>query len=280
MGFSGIEGKVALVTGAARQRGIGRATALMLARNGADVICVDLGAPMSDFPAHGVAEPTDLDTVVAEIEAMGRRAVGIKADVTDEAQVEAAVAEGVAALGEISLLANVVGGGGFGMGMGPLTYLPADQFDKMISLNLRSMFLVTKAVSARMVAAGIKGQICSVSSQAGKRGMPPLGAYCAAKAGIIMLTQTWALELGASGITVNAVCPGTVDTDLLNKDHQLETIMGGLPGGFDKWIQGEVPLGRMQTAEDVANSIVFLLSDEGNYITGEALNTSGGQTMV
>ena len=280
MGFSGIEGKVALVTGAARARGIGRATALHLAREGADVICVDLGAPMPDYPSHGVAEPTDLESVVAEIEAMGRRAIGIKADVTDEAQVEAAVAEGTAALGEISLLANVVGGGGFGMGMGPLTYLPADQFDKMISLNLRSMFLVTKAVAGRMVAAGTKGQIVSVSSQAGKRGMPPLGAYCAAKAGIILLTQTWALELGPAGITVNAVCPGTVNTDLLNKDHQLEMIMAGQPGGFDQWIKSEIPLGRMQTAEDVANSIVFLLSDEGNYITGESLNTSGGQTMV
>ncbi len=280
MAFTGIAGKVALVTGAARPRGIGRATALMLAREGADVICVDLGAPMADFPHHRVAEPTDLETIVQEIEAMGRRAVGIKADCTDEAQVEAAVAEGTEALGEISLLANVVGGGGFGMGAGPLTYLPTDQFDKMISLNLRSMFLMTRAVAARMVAAGTKGQICSVSSQAGKRGMPPLGAYCAAKAGIIMLTQTWAIELGPSGITVNAVCPGTVDTDLLNKDHQMENIFSGQPGGFDAWLQSQIPLGRMQTAEDVANSIVFLLSNEGNYITGEALNTSGGQTMV
>ena len=92
-----------------------------------------------------MAEPTDLETIVKEIEAMGRRAVGIKADVTDEAQVEAAVAEATEKLGNISLVANVVGGGSFGMGMGPLTYLPADQFDKIVSLNLRSMFLVTKA---------------------------------------------------------------------------------------------------------------------------------------
>ncbi len=280
MALTGMEGKVAVVTGAARPRGIGRATALRLARDGADVACFDLGAPMSDFPSHGVAEPTDLDSVVAEIKAMGRRAVGIRADVTDEEQVESAVAEATEQLGEISLLANVVGGGGFGMGMGPLTYLPADQFDKMISLNLRSMFLVTKAVTSRMVAAGTKGSVCSVSSQAGKRGMPPLGAYCAAKAGIIMLTQTWALELGSAGITVNAVCPGTVDTDLLNPNGQLEMIMGGQPGGFEKWIQSEIPLGRMQTGDDVANAIAFLLSDDGNYITGEALNTSGGQTMV
>jgi NAD(P)-dependent dehydrogenase (short-subunit alcohol dehydrogenase family) len=280
MALTGIEGRVALVTGAARPRGIGRATALRLAREGADVACVDLGSPMSDFPTHGVAEPTDLETVVKEIEAMGRRAVGIRADVTDEAQVEAAVAEATSALGEISLVANVVGGGSFGMGMRPLTFLPADQFDKMVSLNLRSMFLVTKACAARMVAAGTKGAIVSVSSQAGKRGIPMLGAYCAAKAGIIMLTQTWALELGPAGITVNAVCPGTVDTDLLNKDGQLEALVGGQPGGFEAWLQREIPLGRMQTGDDVANAIAFLMSDDGNYITGEALNTSGGQTMV
>jgi NAD(P)-dependent dehydrogenase (short-subunit alcohol dehydrogenase family) len=280
MALTGIEGKVALVTGAARPRGNGRATALPLAREGPDVACVDLGAPMSDFPGHGVAEATDLETVVKEIESMGRRAVGIKADVTDEAQVEAAVAEATEKLGNISLLANVVGGGSFGMGMGPLTYLPADQFDKMIELNLRTMFLVTKACAARMVETATKGAIVSVSSQAGKRGMSPLGAYCAAKAGIIMLTQTWAAELGPAGITVNAVCPGTVDTDLLNKDKQLEMIMGGQPGGFDAWLQREIPLGRMQTGDDVANAIAFLMSDDGNYITGEALNTSGGQTMV
>jgi NAD(P)-dependent dehydrogenase (short-subunit alcohol dehydrogenase family) len=280
MALTGIEGKVALVTGAARPRGIGRATALRLAREGADVACVDLGAPMSDFPGHAMAEETDLDTIVKEIEAMGRRAVAIKADVTDEAQVEAALTEATEKLGPVQLLANVVGGGSFGMGMGPLTFLPADQFDKMIDLNLRSMFLVTKATISRMQAAGVGGAIVSVSSQAGKRGIPALGAYCAAKAGIIMLTQTWALELGASGITINAVSPGTVDTDLLNKDNQMETLMSGMPGGFDGWLKREIPLGRMQTGDDVANCIAFLMSDDGNYITGEAINTSGGQTMV
>ena len=280
MGLSGFAGRVALVTGAARPRGIGRATALRLAREGADVACLDIGAPMSDFPSHEVAAPTDLETIVSEIEALGRRAVGVRCDVTDEAQVEAAVAEATEKLGDISLVANVVGGGSFGMGMGPLTFLPAEQFDKIVSLNLRSMFLVTKACAARMVAAGTKGAIVSVSSQAGKRGMPMLGAYCAAKSGIILLTQTWAAELGPAGITVNAVCPGTVDTDLLNKDGQLEALVGGQPGGFQGWIDREIPLGRMQTADDVANSIAFLMSDDGNYITGEALNTSGGQTMV
>ncbi len=280
MALEGFAGKVALVTGAARPRGIGRATALRLAREGADVACVDLGAPMGDFPSHEVAAADDLDSVVGEIESMGRRALALRADVTDEAMVEAAVAEATGELGTISLVANVVGGASVGMGMGPLTFLPASEFDKVVALNLRSMFLVTKACASRMLSTGTTGAVVSVSSQAGKRGFPLLGSYCAAKAGVILLTQSLALELGPAGITVNAVCPGTVDTDLINKDHQLDAMMGGMPGGLEGWVSREIPLGRLQTADDVANTIAFLMSDDGNYITGEAVNVSGGQTMA
>ena len=111
-----------------------------------------------------------------------------------------------------------------------------------------------------------------------------LGAYCAAKAGVILLTQVLAQELGPAGITVNAVCPGTVDTDLLNKDRQFEHMIGalegGLDGGLERWIAREIPLGRIQTADEVAAAIAFLCSDDAAYITGEALNVSGGQKMV
>jgi NAD(P)-dependent dehydrogenase (short-subunit alcohol dehydrogenase family) len=131
-----------------------------------------------------------------------------------------------------------------------------------------------------MVADKRPGRIVNVASQAGKRGFPMLGAYCAAKAGVILLTQTMALELGPMGITVNAVCPGTVDTDLLNKDGQLTQMLDAAGGGADAWIAREIPLNRMQTADDVAAAIAFLMSDDGSYITGEAVNVSGGQTMV
>ena len=105
--------------------------------------------------------------------------------------------------------------------------------------------------------------------------LPNIGAYCAAKAGVILMTQVMAAELGPSGITVNAVCPGTVDTQLMNPG---EGDLAGLIG--DEWIQREIPLGRLQTADDVANAIAFLMSDDAAYITGEAVNVSGGQTMV
>jgi NAD(P)-dependent dehydrogenase (short-subunit alcohol dehydrogenase family) len=130
-----------------------------------------------------------------------------------------------------------------------------------------------------MVGAGTGGRICNVSSQAGKRGFPMLGAYCAAKAGVILLTQTMALELGPSDIAVNAVCPGTVDTDLVNANNMLEMAMGGSEG-LSAYINREIPLGRLQTAEEIAATICWLLSDDAAAVTGEAVNASAGQTMV
>jgi NAD(P)-dependent dehydrogenase (short-subunit alcohol dehydrogenase family) len=140
-------------------------------------------------------------------------------------------------------------------------------------------WLVSKACATRMVANGLPGRICNVSSQAGKRGFPFLGAYCAAKAGVILLTQTMALELGPSDIAVNAVCPGTVDTDLINKDAMFENLMGGAEG-LSAYIARDIPLGRLQSAEEIADAICWLLSDGAAGVTGEALNVSAGQTMV
>jgi NAD(P)-dependent dehydrogenase (short-subunit alcohol dehydrogenase family) len=280
MALSGIDGRVALVTGAARRRGIGRATALRLAGEGADVACLDIARPDEAFPQYGLATPTELDEVVAEITALGRRAVGIRADVSVEEEVENAIAEATDALGPIELVANVAGGAGPGMGAGPLVALSVAEFDRVIDINLKGTWLVSKACATRMVATSRPGRIVNVSSQAGKRPFPFLGAYAAAKAGVIMLTQVLAAELGPMGITVNAVCPGTVDTDLLNKDHQFEQLVGMMTeGGLAAWIAREIPMGRLETADDVASAIALLMSDDAGYITGEAVNVSGGQTM-
>ena len=278
--MQGIEGRVALVTGAARPRGIGRATALRLAREGADVACLDIARPYSDFPGHGVASSDDLDDVVAEVRSLGRRAVGLRCDVSSWDEVEAAVASASEELGVVTLVANVAGGAGFGMGLGPLVGLSEPEWDVVIDVNLKGTWMVSRACASRMVAAGEAGRIVNVASQAGKRGFTGLGAYCAAKAGVILLTQTMALELGPSNITVNAVCPGKVDTDLLNPNGRMQQLLSAMPGGFDAWLQREIPLGRLETGDDVAASIAFLCSDDASYITGEALNVSGGQTMV
>jgi NAD(P)-dependent dehydrogenase (short-subunit alcohol dehydrogenase family) len=277
MTLSGITDKVAVVTGAARRRGIGRATALRLAAEGADVACLDIARPYEAFPGHGVGTADELEELIGEITGMGRRAVGIRADVSSWEQVHAAVDEVVATLGRIDLLANVAGGASLGAGAGPLLAMSEAEWDLVLDVNLKGTWMMSRACALAMKDGG---RIVNVSSQAGKRGFPMLGAYCAAKAGVILLTQVLALELGAVGVTVNAVCPGTVDTDLINKDHQLEQAVALAPGGLEGWLQREIPVGRLQTADDVAGVIAFLMSDDGSYITGEAVNVSGGQTMV
>lgn len=279
--LDGIAGKVALVTGAARRRGIGRATALRLAREGADVACLDIARPFDAFPGHGTASDGELDEVVAEIEAMGRRAVGVRADVSKAGEVERAVADASTALGPAQLLANVAGGAGFGMGAGPLVSVARHELEHVVDINLKGTWLVSRAVAQRLLDAELPGRIVNVSSQAGKVGFPMLGAYCAAKAGVIALTQTMARELGPSGITVNAVCPGTVDTNLINPDNSfVQMIEATTSRGFDAWLEDEIPLRRLQQPEEVASAIAFLLSDDASYVTGEAVNVSGGQTVV
>ena len=254
---------------------------MRLAEEGADVACLDIGRPYEQFPTYAVAAIDELDEAVAAVRSLGQRAVGVQADVACGDEVEAAVAAAEAELGPIDLVANVAGGAAFGMGAGPLVTLDEREFRRVIDVNLVGTWLVSRACARRMVDARRSGRIVNVSSQAGKRGFPTLGAYCAAKAGVILLTQVLATELGPAGITVNAVCPGTVDTDLLNRDRAFEQLIGAAtPGGFDAWLAREIPVGRIETAADVAAAIAFLLSDDAAYITGEALNVSGGQTMV
>ncbi len=273
------EGKVALVTGAARLRGIGRATALGLARGGADVACLDIARPYDEAPAHGTGGPDDLASLAEEIAALGVRVCTVGADVSDEAAVEEAVTKASEELGTVTLLANVAGGSGPGFGLGPLLSVPASEFRRVLDVNVVGTWLVSKACATRMVADGVGGRICNVASQAGKRAFPLLGAYCTAKAGVVLLTQAMALELGPAGIAVNAVCPGTVDTDLINKDSLFENLMGG-PEAMRAWIAREIPLNRLQSADEIASAICWLLSEAAIGVTGEALNVSAGQTMV
>lgn len=272
-------GKVALVTGAARPRGIGRATALRLATEGADVACLDIARPYADAPAHGVASADDLDDLVRTIEAMGRRAVGLRADISDADEVDAALTRANDELGTVTVVANVAGGSGVGFGFGPLVSLPEAEFRKVLEVNVLGTWLVSKGCATRMSTAGVGGRICNVSSQAGKRAFPMLGAYCAAKSAIILLTQAMALELGSVGIAVNTVCPGTVDTDLTNPNGMLAMLFGG-EEGLEKFIEREIPLGHLQSAEEIAAAICWLLSEDAAGVTGEALNVSAGQTMV
>jgi NAD(P)-dependent dehydrogenase (short-subunit alcohol dehydrogenase family) len=270
---------VALVTGAARPRSIGRATALELARGGAAVACLDIARPYADAPAHGTASGDDLAALAGELADLGVPVATAIADVADEDAVEAAVTEVAGTLGPVTLVANIAGGSGPGFGLGPLLTVPPAEFRRVLDVNVIGTWLVARACARRMIEAGVEGRICNVSSQAGKRAFPFLGPYSAAKAGVILLTQAMAAEWGPQGIAVNAVCPGTVDTDLINKDALFENLLGG-PEGLAGYIAREIPLGRLQSAEEIGSAICWLLSDAARGVTGEALNVSAGQTMV
>ena len=203
----------------------------------------------------------------------------MRADVSDAAAVEAAVEEATVALGTIDLVANVAGGSGPGFGLGPLVALPVSEFRRVFEVNVTGTWLISKACASRMLAAGTPGRICNVSSQAGKKAWPMIGAYSAAKAAVISITQAMAIELGPSGISVNAVCPGTVDTNLVNPDGMFVTMVGG-EEGLNAFLEREIPLRRLQSPEEIAAAICWLLSDDAAGVTGEAMNVSAGQTMV
>ncbi|MGI5132980.1 SDR family NAD(P)-dependent oxidoreductase [Pseudonocardia sp. CA-107938] len=268
---------VALVTGAARPRGIGRAVALRLAADGHDVACVDIAGNRPDPAAPAVPGGPDLDAVVAEIRGLGRRALAVSADISDEDQVEAAVERASTDLGPISLVANVAGGTSLGFGIAPLVEVAAAEFRRVVEVNLVGTWLVSRACARRMLAAGIAGRICNTSSQASKVGFVHMGAYSAAKAGVNLLTQVLAKELGPHGIAVNAVCPGTVDTE---PTRQIEEHFVGGPDAVRAYIEREIPLQRVQTAEEIAAAVSWLLSPDAAGLTGEAVNVSAGQTMV
>jgi meso-butanediol dehydrogenase/(S,S)-butanediol dehydrogenase/diacetyl reductase len=269
-----LENKVAIVTGCARERGIGRAIAMRLADEGAHVVVADYCRSMPEYPDAKFGQMEDLEGVAAAIRKVGRRSLAVKVDVTDEAEVAQMAAAAMKEFGRVDILCSNAGGG---VGGGPVTQQTLDSWNRTVAINLTGTFLCAKHVAPKIIAGGRGGRIINTASIAGKRGGPMMAAYSAAKHGVIGLTRSLALELGAFNITVNAVCPGFVETQLfeglinmvgstrnLNREQVLKTFVN------------QVPMGRMQTGEDVANVVAFLASEDGGYMTGQALNICGG----
>lgn len=275
-----LHGRVAVVTGASRAGGIGRTICRRFAEAGAKVVVSDLGperAASSEFTAPSTEA---LDDTVAELEALGAEAIGVRCDVTDPADVQRLVRAAVERFGRIDVFVN---NAGIAVGSVPLVDVEERQLDAMLAVNLKGAYLGTQAAARQMIAQGGGGRIINTSSQVGKTGWPLLSVYSATKFGIIGMTQSAAKELGAYGITVNAVCPGTVDTELSNSpDGIWEMNARALGISRDEVRAGvlkDIPIGRLQTPDDVADAYVFLASEAGGYITGEAVNSSGGQEM-
>jgi len=277
-----LNGKVALVTGAAARRSMGHGVALRLAGEGAHIVVVDKYAkPRSLFREDEGWE--GLGTVVTEVEAMGSKALAAEADISNQQEVDAAVAKALGKFGRIDILVNCAAIRG--PMTTPVVNLSQVDWRTVLDVNLTGAFLISAAVSKSMVARGEGGKIVLVSSLAGHMGVPGSAAYCASKWGVIGLVKTLALELAKYGINVNALNPGTFDTHLRDENYVHLAQAEGTPLSefrekFDTKMIGRVPLGRIGIPEDIANLVLFLVSDQSSYITGQAVDICGGWGLV
>ena len=271
-----LNGKAALVTGAARKSGIGRAIALRLAEEGASVVVVSKYRPLELLPEEEkVAGWQGLESLVNEIETKGCQALAITSDVTLSQEVNRMVDVALCRFGKIDILINNAGAT---HELIPLVDLDEEQWQRTIAINLTGAFLCSKAVVKTMIQRGEGGKIINISSRAGKQGIAGMGAYCASKFGLIGLTQVLALELAPYRINVNAICPGQIITDLAKQDYPGLT-WEEIKKKVSEEHVSHIPLGRLGTLEDVANVAAFLASSEADYMTGQAINITGGRRM-
>ena len=276
-----LEGKVAMVTGAGGEHGFGRAIARRLAADGADLVLTDLApAGIRVVAAKPGTGWRGLEAVADEVRGAGRRAVTALVDVRAADQIRAAVALADRTFGRIDILVNNAAAPP-GADRVPVIDLPEEAWHAILETNLTGTYLCSKAVAGLMVARGTGGRIVNMSSNCGKVGYARLAAYCASKFGVIGLTQALALELAPHGVTVNAICPGSADTD------RLDFLGRRADGSYDEALRAaalaeraaQIPLGRVASVEDVAELTAFLASDAAAYVTGQAINVAGGAVM-
>jgi NAD(P)-dependent dehydrogenase (short-subunit alcohol dehydrogenase family) len=255
-----LDGQAAIVTGGGR--GIGRATALALARMGADIVIAELDRAGAE------------GTAVA-VRALGRRALVVPTDVTKRADLSAMAERTRAEFGRIDVLVN---NAGIYRAASTLD-VTEEHWDAVLTINAKAVFFASQAVLPAMIAQK-RGCIISLSSMAGKIGSRGNLPYNASKAAVISITRSLALAHAADGIRVNCVCPGFVETDMWTKvSSELGAMLGLSPEEFTRQRARSVPLGRMERPEDVAEAIAFLASPRAAYMTGQALSVDGGLVM-
>ncbi len=279
--MSGLQGKVAMMTGCAGERGIGRAIARRLAMDGADLVLTDIGSTSaSSLPTKPPTGWRGLDAVAEEVRSVGRRATSARLDIRSAAQIDAVIKQVLEAFGRLDILVNNAAAPP-GADRVPVVELPEEAWDAVLDVNLKGTFLCSKAAASVMLRQQIRGRIINIASDRAKSGTAKLAAYCASKSGLVGFTQALSRELAPAGITVNAICPGGVDSERLDYLGRCED------GRYDegrrmeriRQLSAEVPLGRMARSEDVAEVAVFLASEAAAYITGQAINVSGGIVM-
>jgi meso-butanediol dehydrogenase/(S,S)-butanediol dehydrogenase/diacetyl reductase len=259
--------RVAIVTGGGR--GIGRGIVLVLASRGADAVVADLNLG-------------DAEGVAAEVGEMGRKAVAVALDVTDQGSVERMAQQAISRFGRVDILVNNAGVYG-APGIEGRDRPDEEDWDLIYEVNVKGVARVTDAVAPHMKQRRY-GRVVNIASIAGREGSPRNPPYNVSKAGVISLTQAQALELAPYDITVNAICPGLIWTPMWERIANRSSVMPnpqGLPPRqvFEEFVRQRIPLGREQTPEDIGYMAAFLASDYARNITGQAINVSGGWFM-
>jgi len=253
-----LEGKCALITGAAR--GIGLAFAQAYIAEGARVVIADI----------------DIARARAAAASLGDAALAVEMDVTQQASIDAAVAQAIAGFGQIDILVNNAAI----FTAAPIAEITRDDYARCFDINVAGTLFTLQAVARHMIARGQGGKIINMASQAGRRGEALVGVYCATKAAVISLTQSAGLNLIAHGINVNAIAPGVVDGEHWDGvDAFFAKYENKAPGQKKREVGASVPFGRMGRAEDLTGMAVFLASSEADYIVAQTYNVDGGQWM-
>ncbi len=275
-----LDGKVVIVTGAGRKRGIGRAIALRLAADGAHVVVSALPRDPATYPEHEKAEGwRGVHSLAEEIQALGRRAIAIDCDVTRGDQVQALIATAVDQLGGIDALINNAGIAS-GAGSTPIVEMEDELWYRTVDVNLNGVYLASKAAARAMIRTRKGGSIVNISSTAGRMGFAEYGAYCATKFAVIGFTQQLALELAKDAIRVNCVCPGSTDTDMMDGTFRRTAQRAGTDfASIKSGVRNFIPMNRQARAEEQAAAVAFLVGPDASYITGQTLNVDGGLRM-
>jgi len=244
-----LKDKVAVVTGASR--GIGKSISLALARQGAKIVAVDISLK-------------GMDELLTEIKALGSEGIAVEGNVTVTADTETMIDQAVATYGRVDILVNNAGITRDGL----LMRMKDEDWDAVLTVNLKGAFLCTRAASKVMTKQRF-GRIINIASVVGQMGNAGQANYCASKAGLMGLTRSNARELARRNITVNAVAPGFIVSDMTE----------ALPEKVKQDMAAQIPLERFGTADDIANAVVFLATDASGYITGQVLSVNGGMYM-
>ena len=265
-----LDGKVAIVTGAGRLRGIGRASAVRLAELGADVVVTGTGRDPLTFPEDEKSIGwKDIESTAQQIRGTGHQALPIVMDVTDDAQVQSMIDKTLSEFGRVDILINNAASA-IGRDRAPIVDVPPDVFQWVMDVKVRGTYLCTRAFLKAIPGKGEGGKIVNISSTAGKRGATNTLAYNAANFAVVGMTQSMAKELGPMNINVNCVCPGATETarmDDLQRDGRMARVAQ------------DTPIGRNGTDEEVGGLIAYLCTEAASWITGQSININGGTVM-